>query len=245
MTKPKATTLEEQVKTLQRHFGSMIVTMKDLKCSVDRLEKKVDEAENKEIKDIIEQQKVMEKVIAANAEAIKRLDEELIKKREGNVLKENRKDTNEMNEKNENNEKKKTKICRYFNRGYCKYKSKCRFVHSQNICEEYLKNDKCGSKICTDRHPKRCNWIETTDGCRRDSDCEYLHVTPVSDDNESYKCEGCKDVWSDKECVVEHLINGKICYFCLNCNDWIHYKAKFINEGGTLLDRFGNMRTNI
>ena len=89
MTKPKATTLEEQVKTLQRHFGSMIVTMKDLKCSVDRLEKKVDEAENKEIKDIIEQQKVMEKVIAANAEAIKRLDEELIKKREGNVVKEN------------------------------------------------------------------------------------------------------------------------------------------------------------
>jgi phage shock protein A len=103
MTKPKATSLEEQVKTLQRHFGSMIVTMKDLKCSVDRLEKKVDEAENKEIKDIIEQQKVMEKVIekviAANAEAIKRLDEELIKKREGNVLKENRKDTNEMNER--------------------------------------------------------------------------------------------------------------------------------------------------
>ena len=117
MTKPKATTLEEQVKTLQRHFGSIIVTMKDLKCSVDRLEKKVDEAENKEIKDIIEQQKVMEKVIAANAEAIKHLDEDLIKKREGNVLKENRKDTNEMNEKNENNEKKKTKICRYFNRG--------------------------------------------------------------------------------------------------------------------------------
>ena len=133
MTKPKATTLEEQVKTLQRHFESMIVTMKDLKCSVDRLEKKVDEAENKEIKDIIEQQKVMGKVIAANAEAIKRLDEELIKKREGNVVKENRKDTNEMNGKNENNEKKKTKICRYFNRGYCKYKSKCRFVHPRNI----------------------------------------------------------------------------------------------------------------
>ena len=95
MTKPKSITLEEQIKILQKHFGSIIVTVKDLKCSMDRLEKKVDEREAVDIKDIIKQQEALEKVISANADAIKRLDEELVRRKEENVLEEVPKDTDE------------------------------------------------------------------------------------------------------------------------------------------------------
>ena len=134
MTKPKSITLEEQIKILQKHFGSIIVTVKDLKCSMDRLEKKVDEREAVDIKDIIKQQEALEKVISANADAIKRLDEELVRRKEENVLEEVPKDIDEpVNDAGKN--EKKRKICRYFNRGYCKYKNKYRFVHSQKICE--------------------------------------------------------------------------------------------------------------
>ena len=140
-----------------------------------------------EIKDIIKQQEVIEKVNSANADAIKRLEEELVRRKEENVLKEVQKDIDEsVNDAGKN--EKKMKICRYFNRGYCKYKNKCRFVHSQNICEEYLKNEKCGAKVCTDRHPKKCRWIKTNVGCRRVSECEYLHVTLACNERESFKC---------------------------------------------------------
>ena len=46
---------------------------------------------------------------------------------------------------------KRTKKCRYFNRGYCKYCDKCRFIHPKNICSEYLKTSKCERKnVLTD-----------------------------------------------------------------------------------------------
>ena len=85
----------------------------------------------------------------------------------------------------------------------------------------------------------------TNVGCRRESECKYLHVTLACNERESFKCEGCKDVWTDKTCVVEHVITGHNCYFCLNCTDWIHYKANVLDEGWTLLYSFANLRTNI
>ena len=43
--------------------------MKDLKGSLERLKKKVEERENKDIEDIIKEQEAKEKVIKENAEA--------------------------------------------------------------------------------------------------------------------------------------------------------------------------------
>ena len=77
------------------------------------------------------------------------------------------------------------------------------------------------------------------------SECEYPHVTLVCNDSESYKCEGCKGVWTDKECVVEQIIEGKLCNFCLNCNDWIHFKANVFDYSWSLLDSFSNLMLNI
>ena len=138
------------------------------------------------------------------------------------------------------------KICRYYNRGYCKFKSECRFCHIKENCAEHLKSGGCKLKNCPLRHPKVCKWYNTNAGCKRALECEYLVVTLASDDfMTSFKCEGCKDTWTDLKFVVAHVINNSLCYFCLNCNDWIHYKANVFDKGWTLLDEAGFLRTNI
>ena len=73
-------------------------------------------------------------------------------------------------------EEKHRRKCRYFNRGYCKYKENCKYYHSPNICEEYQENGICAKDRCWYRHPKHCrNWSRNPEGCRYKS-CEYLHV---------------------------------------------------------------------
>ena len=37
------------------------------------------------------------------------------------------------------------KKCRYHNRGYCKFKDHCRFLHSQSICETFLQKGICNA----------------------------------------------------------------------------------------------------
>ena len=51
--------LEEQVKTLQKHMGAILVTVRDLKASVDALKRKDTTKENKEIKEIMEAQRIV------------------------------------------------------------------------------------------------------------------------------------------------------------------------------------------
>ena len=67
--------------------------------------------------------------------------------------------------------------CRYFNRGYCKYGSKCRFFHSQEICDEFVEEGICNKVGFTKRHPKHCRyWTGNPEGCSRSDSCQYLHV---------------------------------------------------------------------
>ena len=87
--------------------------------------------------------------------------------------------------------------------------------------------------------------METSGGCRRNLECDYLHVSNSNEELKNFKCESCKNVWKDKNCVVEHVINGHTCYFCLNCDDWVKLKANVFNEGWTLLDTLGNLRRDI
>ena len=67
--------------------------------------------------------------------------------------------------------------CRYFNRGYCKYGTSCRFQHSQEICYEYMKEGMCKTNGCFRRHPRHCKyWTGSPEGCTRADSCQYLHV---------------------------------------------------------------------
>ena len=62
----------------------------------------------------------------------------------------------------------KIKICKYYNKGYCKYKSTCTNVHSKQICSQI----NCKNKKCEYRHPSDCRY---RDKCRRIDKCLYQH----------------------------------------------------------------------
>ena len=67
-------TLEDQVKTLQRQFGGLVKLVKDLKTSVEALEKKTVPNEQDEVKEIMEAQRIVDEILVANSEAIKRIN---------------------------------------------------------------------------------------------------------------------------------------------------------------------------
>ena len=64
-------------------------------------------------------------------------------------------------------------VCKYQNVGYCKYKDKCRFQHSNEDCDK--KYDK---RNCMKRHRKICKHGET---CKYKLKCEFRH--PLKKDN--------------------------------------------------------------
>ena len=175
-----------------------MATLKGLKKAAEALQKKTPAKENDKIKEILERQKVVEDGIASNADALSRIDREI----------------DELSNKIKVT-KEKEEICRYYNKGHCKYRNKCRFYHPQNICKVYLESGKCVGKECSDRHPKTCiYWLRNKTGCARNSDCDFIHVTLVHDDvkarnesqvdEEEFKCASCKDCWKDKRCMEEH-----------------------------------------
>ena len=86
-------------------------------------------------------------------------------------------------------------------------------------------------------------------GCRRGSECLYLHIDKTNGDQnmvaEEYKCQGCKYIWNDIECMEEHIIKNMRVFFCLNCDDWIKFKTAVFDEGWTMFDHEGFLRMDI
>ena len=62
---------------------------------------------------------------------------------------------------------------------------------------------------------------------------------------ENFKCVGCKCDWSNKSCVVKHVIGDHIVYFCLNCEDWVKDKSKVLDRNWTMFDERGNLRYDV
>ena len=250
--------LDEEVKTLKKHFGGIIATVKALKETVERLERKISKEENDEIKELIETQRVIEEVIVANGDAIKRIDKEIeninkeAKLTKTNLLSNDQKDTLEradgdIAEKSVLSVKRMMKRCRYFNRGYCKYKGKCKYVHPGHICKEHERNKKCENSECEGRHPKSCKWLSSRVGCIREG-CDYQHAAFVNGEVNvytNYKCVSCKDVWTDRKFVKQHMIQNHEVHFCLNCDDWVKNKQNVFEDGWTLHDADGFLRRGI
>ena len=106
---------------------------------------------------------------------------------------------------------------------------------------------KCKDRTCRERHPKGCKWFQREVGCRR-INCAFLHTnlaTNAVKESEYFECVSCKSVWKDKKCVVEHVIQHRKVYFCLNCDDWLAKKSEVFNVGWTLLDQHGNLRQDV
>ena len=270
--------LEEQVALLQKHFGGIVKMVKDLKISVEALEQKGIPQENEEIREILETQRVIEEVIVANSDAIRRIDKEiekLSKKETENVNITGEKKDNDITVKSKTKHtanqvmdvgtttsvdkalngaiekdyvdvvrKPRRKKCRYFDRGFCKFTSKCRYIHPENICNSYRSIQKCDQRDCPNRHPKFCKWVKCRQGCFREN-CAYLHTEEIENTPCEFKCVGCKSAWEDGKYVIEHVIDNRKTFFCLNCEDWIQLKEKVYEAGWSLFDEDGNLRNNV
>ena len=248
------TSLADQVKTMQGYMGKFAKAIKDLTERVKVVEDKQKDDEDKEIKEIVETQRVIDENLVANADAIKRLNKEMLTVQEVIANKNIEKDKDEIIQ-HESFGKQSKRICRYYNRGHCKYRDRCKYVHSKQICQGYLNSGKCDSKSCVDRHPKVCKfWTKSKSGCIIKTSCDFLHETLAKEDQnmiaekeepENFKCVGCKCDWSNKSCVVKHVIGDHIVYFCLNCEDWVKDKSKVLDRNWTMFDERGNLRYDV
>ena len=230
---------EMQIRALERSFASIVKVVKEMKASMDKLEKRVEETQMEKIEEIIKAQKNVDELLVANSKELKRIDGEILglQTDKANAAPEHVQILNE------------TKKCRYFNRGHCRYKDKCKFLHTKEICKSHLEGGKCSESSCMRRHPKVCKWWQRGE-CRR-TDCNYLHVTLVCGDgqknheHENFPCFGCRNVFEDKSCVVQHNIENTILFLCLNCNGWIQHKEIIIHPGWSLFDMNGELRRDV
>ena len=89
----------------------------------------------------------MNEVIVANADAIKRINREMRQKMD-NKCDDKTFYSGDKADKEAQDivEKKERKKCRYFDKGFCKYKKKCRILHPDGICQEYVETQKYGNK---------------------------------------------------------------------------------------------------
>ena len=251
-------TMEEEIKKLQKHMGGLVRTIIDLKSKVEALENKAENNQHNELANIMEKQEIVDKAIAANSEAIIRIDQEILSfskvVQKDTLEKKNVDEVGGVYNKEEEHDEAESKRrvgrytrrkCRYFNRGYCKFTSKCRYYHPESICQNYLKGESCNQSECPSRHPKGCKWVSEKRGCLRPS-CVYLHSEKyIAAVRKSFKCEGCKAVWEDEKLVVGHIIQNTQTFFCLNCEDWIKNKENVLSEGWTMFDDSGNLRDDV
>ena len=116
------------------------------------MEEQVEKDWNEEVQEILRNQKVLQDVIFANSDAIRKIDKEIAMLQDENLKADKEKEDTKL----ENKRKK----CKYFNAGHCKYKMECKFSHPSEVCKIYLEGGKCAQKLCENRHPKICKWSQ-------------------------------------------------------------------------------------
>ena len=152
--------------------------VKNLNERLVAIEEKVEDEKLMDLKNIVERQTMIDRLIVKNCDDIaiikrvKEENEESIKCLESRIDKLNKEiedsidESKFINESNHDDQNKNIEIrCKHYNRGFCKHKSLCRYVHPRTVCEAYLKDGKCSLKTCSSRHPKKCKY--QNQGCFR------------------------------------------------------------------------------
>ena len=62
-------------------------------------------------------------------------------------------------------------VCKFHQRGYCKYGDHCQKYHNNNICKERV----CRDRNCSERHPRSCKYFSLDGKCRFPR-CVYAHI---------------------------------------------------------------------
>ena len=242
--------MEEDIKSIQKHMGGLVRTIIDLKTKVESLEERLKGNQKDDLAELMVKQTKVDEAITANSNAIQNIDDEI------KVLSQNTKKKASIEVNQAGNKEGRGRKCRYYNRGHCRNKGGCEFVHPKEICKVYLEGKRCEVKECLERHPKVCEyWLKSNSGCRREGFCDFLHVTVAREDEKikigakeetlDFECVGCKSSWEDKRCVVEHIKTNHQVFFCLNCDDWVKDKSKVLEQDWSLFDIKGNLRYDV
>ena len=102
---------------------------------------------------------ILEEMISSNKESLTKIDDDL------KSIQNKDKVVSEDNDKVKSSAK-----CYYYNKGYCRSKSSCYFLHPTVLCE--IEN--CDEKKCPNRHIKDCkNFIQNN--CKFGQQCEFNH----------------------------------------------------------------------
>ena len=89
--------------------------------------------------------------------------------------------------------------CPHFNSGYCKFTSKCKFLHPIEICEK-----NCKEKTCLKRHPKHCKQGKRCTFLMKQM-CAYKHVGVNSED---HTVKELKEMIESLSMKVKPLVNN-------------------------------------
>ena len=76
--------------------------------------------------------------------------------------------------KESNDKSKVSKLCNFWNRGFCRVGSSCLYDHPEDDCFDHLNHGLCSNQRCTLRHRQACKHWESG-WCRRENDCAFLH----------------------------------------------------------------------
>ena len=67
------------------------------------------------------------------------------------------------------------KLCKYFKKGFCKGRERCRYSHKVEHCEDWLRSESdCKKQHCKGRHVVTC-LFNSIDKCRFGPRCQYIH----------------------------------------------------------------------
>ena len=66
--------------------------------------------------------------------------------------------------------------CKYWNRGYCRNRERCRYDHPEEDCDVFMLNKDCRIQSFHLRHRRTCKYWKTEEGCFRGNFCQYLHL---------------------------------------------------------------------
>ena len=182
--KVKRVNVKKRINVLENELKALMNLIKGIDKRISTIEEMENNNNSKEVKEIIKLQPIMDEIIVANSDAIKNLKVEV-----GNI-KQNSKYNEKYNTHVENissSYKEKQIKCKYNNRGYCRKRKQCKYIHSNIICEEHTNGEVCGNKYCEFRHPKKCLYFRMKSGCRFGVLCQYVHEEKEQKDED--KCE--------------------------------------------------------
>ena len=77
-------------------------------------------------------------------------------------------------QKDRGEEKTEKRRCKWWNRGFCREKEKCPFLHPKEDCQDHMQG-RCILRGCTLRHRRECKFFSSKAGCIRGEMCAYIH----------------------------------------------------------------------